>query len=608
METDGSKRSAEHWQQKYYDSLGELEDKEKQWSEVEKVLRLLVSRLTLITETDDKNLARQLDKLREAIREEKSSQNLQRLISEISANISKLDQQKASRPAAAKDLSVNPAQVLLALLDEMDTPAALKRQENFLRKQLARAGNASDIAPLLSDMSQFIAYIKDFSVSKQPAESLQQQAIPEQTEQQGSEEDSGGLLSGLFRKKNKQQQQEDEPEQKKHAEPKVVRKEQQSEDISKQNKPVVPGAESEEQQQHVSPGSADDKFDIVAARQVLIELIEFLQFPSEFSASVTLIKERLDNCRQREELVACIEQLAELIAKVREQVEKERNDLEDFLKQLTGRLHDIDSDITASAKLHDASHHESQKVNTNVQNEVTGIENSVSEALDLQLLKTAVQSRIIIIRDHMDKFIEAEQQRHQQASTLISDLQERVSNMEVETEQLKEQVRKKQEEASRDALTGVANRLAYNERIETEIARNKRYQSPLTLMVWDVDKFKSVNDTYGHAAGDKVLKVIARLLSDNIRETDFIARFGGEEFVILMPETDITAAEPVAEKLRATIEDSEFHFRGKRVVITASCGIAEIKHNETEEQLFQRADDALYKAKETGRNRCIAAD
>ena len=306
-------------------------------------------------------------------------------------------------------------------------------------------------------------------------------------------------------------------------------------------------------------------------------------------------------------MVQCIEQLANLIAQVREQVEKERNDLEEFLKQLTGRLHDIDSDIKASAKINEESHQESQRVNDNVQSEVSNIENSVSDAVDLNLLKTAVQSRIIIIRDHMDKFIESEKQRHEESKTLIESLQDRVSSMEVQTEQLKEQVRKKQEEASRDALTGVANRLAYNERIETEIARYKRYQSPLTLMVWDVDKFKSINDTYGHAAGDKVLKVIAKLLSSNIRETDFIARYGGEEFVILMPETEIKSAEPVAEKLRATIESSEFHFRGKRVVITASCGIAEIKHNETEEQFFQRADEALYKAKESGRNRYITA-
>jgi diguanylate cyclase len=179
--------------------------------------------------------------------------------------------------------------------------------------------------------------------------------------------------------------------------------------------------------------------------------------------------------------------------------------------------------------------------------------------------------------------------------------------MEIETEQLKEQVRKKQEEATHDPLTGVANRLAYNQKIESEIARNKRYQSPLTLMVWDIDKFKSINDSYGHAAGDKVLKVIAKLLSSNIRETDFVARFGGEEFVIVMPETEINAAEGVAEKLRTTIENSEFHFRGKRVVITASCGIAEIKHNETEEQLFQRADDALYEAKDSGRNCYVIA-
>ena len=499
-----------------------------------------------------------------------------------------IDNQKSTTPKSQQNQQ-QPGQVLLALLDKIEIPDALKRQENYLRKQLAKN---TDIAPLLSDMSQFIAYIKDFTVSKKAPEQVPIAETPaiSTSEIEKSEEDSAGLLSGIFKKRKNKEQTDEEIT------------------FPAKDEPIQEASPVREVEEQQVEQSVDTGFNIDVARDILIELIEFLNFPQEYTASVNLIKERLNACQQRNEVLACVEQLAELIKKLREQIEKERNDLGDFLKQLTNRLHDIDNDIQASAKINETSHSESEKVNTNVQKEVDSIESSVSEAIDLQLLKTAVQSRIVIIRDHMDKFIESEHQRHDESSQIIASLSDRIKNMEVETEQLKEQVKKKQEEASRDALTGVANRLAYNERIEAELARHKRYQSPLTLLIWDVDKFKSVNDTYGHAAGDKVLKVIAKLLSTNIRETDFIARFGGEEFVVLMPETQITEAKEVAEKLRQIIEKSEFHFREKRVVITASCGLAEIKHNESEEQLFQRADDALYKAKETGRNRCIVAN
>ena len=113
MATDDTRRSAEHWQRKYYDSLEELEDKEKEWSEIEKILRLLVSRLTLIAETKDKNLGKQLEKLRQALREEKSSQNLHRLIDEISSNIAQLDKNKSKADKSANTTDNNPGQVLL---------------------------------------------------------------------------------------------------------------------------------------------------------------------------------------------------------------------------------------------------------------------------------------------------------------------------------------------------------------------------------------------------------------------------------------------------------------------------------------------------------------
>jgi diguanylate cyclase len=142
--------------------------------------------------------------------------------------------------------------------------------------------------------------------------------------------------------------------------------------------------------------------------------------------------------------------------------------------------------------------------------------------------------------------------------------------------------------------------------MEQEFARWKRYHQPLVLLIFDIDHFKRVNDTYGHKAGDKALKLIARTLQNNLRESDFLARFGGEEFVVLMPQTELNAAIGAANKLREAVEANQFHYQQKRVLITISCGATQFKDDDTIDSAFQRADQALYKAKQNGRNRCEA--
>ena len=180
--------------------------------------------------------------------------------------------------------------------------------------------------------------------------------------------------------------------------------------------------------------------------------------------------------------------------------------------------------------------------------------------------------------------------------------------MEEEAEELKEQIEKERQQTLRDVLTGIPNRLAYDERLSTELANYRRNQDPFVLVVWDIDLFKKVNDNYGHAAGDQVLKLVASILNKNMREVDFIARYGGEEFVSILPSTDLKGAQLITDKLRELIASSKFHFRDEAVNITVSSGFAEIKNNEEGENLFIRADKALYKAKENGRNNCQAAN
>jgi diguanylate cyclase len=128
------------------------------------------------------------------------------------------------------------------------------------------------------------------------------------------------------------------------------------------------------------------------------------------------------------------------------------------------------------------------------------------------------------------------------------------------------------------------------------------------LAVCDLDHFKSINDNFGHLAGDKVLRIIAKTLRDRLRKTDFVARFGGEEFVILMPETERQEALQTLDAIRQAVAASPFHFRDKPVAITLSVGIAIFSDTATSDHVFERADTALYQAKQAGRNCCVVAD
>jgi diguanylate cyclase len=156
----------------------------------------------------------------------------------------------------------------------------------------------------------------------------------------------------------------------------------------------------------------------------------------------------------------------------------------------------------------------------------------------------------------------------------------------------------------RDPLTGLPNRLAYEERIALEINRSSRSDAPFCLAMWDIDHFKHINDTYGHDAGDRVLKLLAKIIVDRVRKVDMFARIGGEEFVLLMPDTPIDHALDLNNHLRIKLEESGFHYQGSPCQITSSVGIAAFEANDTPEQLLKNADNALYQSKREGRNRC----
>jgi diguanylate cyclase (GGDEF)-like protein len=155
-----------------------------------------------------------------------------------------------------------------------------------------------------------------------------------------------------------------------------------------------------------------------------------------------------------------------------------------------------------------------------------------------------------------------------------------------------------------DGLTQVHNKRFFQETIEREFARSKRYGNRLTLVFFDIDHFKKVNDSYGHLAGDEVLRRVGALVKNKVRTNDIVARVGGEEFAVILPEADMHGGEVLAEKLRKLVEAERVVQEGTVIPVTISLGVAEFDPRyETAEQLVKAADEKLYEAKRSGRNR-----
>lgn len=154
--------------------------------------------------------------------------------------------------------------------------------------------------------------------------------------------------------------------------------------------------------------------------------------------------------------------------------------------------------------------------------------------------------------------------------------------------------------ATHDPLTGAWNRRQFDELLAREIARAHRYRQPLSLIMFDIDHFKNVNDTHGHLAGDDLLAALSVYVSANIRDSDILARWGGEEFMLIVPGVDVEAAARQAEKLRALIEHGDFGVIGR---VTCSFGVTQFRNGDTPDGFTGRADAAMYRAKQTGRNR-----
>lgn len=342
-------------------------------------------------------------------------------------------------------------------------------------------------------------------------------------------------------------------------------------------------------------------------QELLIRLLEQLIVPDELQPQAEQMKHRLEQDTHPDNWKALLKDVASLINSIRSYLQKEKYEFETFLHQVTDRLKAMDQFLQTETESLQAAETQGNQFDLQIHTNVDEIRQDVDQAADLNNLKQTVSTKLDTISTHIKDYRDSEKQRLHTSQQQLDSMHNRMQELENETQTLKKVVVEKNKQAMFDALTGIPNRLSYEKKIEEEVARWKRFSTPLSLAVWDIDFFKKVNDTYGHKAGDKVLKTVAQLLNKRIRKTDFLARYGGEEFVMLLPGTKQEETLRLVNNLRSEVENCGFHYHGDAVKITVSCGVSCFNSGDTVNNVFERADKALYKAKHNGRNQCVIA-
>ncbi|MBD8559687.1 diguanylate cyclase [Pseudomonas fluorescens] len=354
------------------------------------------------------------------------------------------------------------------------------------------------------------------------------------------------------------------------------------------------------------PDSPEPSYSSVAKHieGTLLGLLEDLSLPERHQPQAEAMRERLAHGLNWYELLPILDDLAVLMLAI---TDSGQHEFEAYLKQLNERLEAFQGHLQVASEGHADSSLAARELDTQIREQVDGLQSSVQDAADLDSLKQVLESHLEGLLGTMDEHQQQRDLREQEVAARLKGLAERVAHMEQEAQGYREHLEVQRQKALIDPLTGLPNRAAWSERLDYEVNAWHQRGNSLSLAMLDLDHFKRINDGYGHLAGDKVLKIIANVLSKRLRPTDFIARFGGEEFVLLMPDSTLADALAVGEVLREAIAACPFHFKGEPVTITVSMGVAQFQPGERSDLALKRADEALYRAKAAGRNQVQAA-
>ena len=579
------------WKNKYLELLDKQEKNEAFYNTHIDLLKRGLIRSSLAAEGNDKPLDDSLQGLRRILRANASNTDLEQQIEFLEKAVLKSEQKAIERKAAICAVLTS----FVEQLQQLQPPKEVQRALRLFAKNLsAKISQPYSLYPLLYELKE-----------------LQQQTLQASTASHTAPTAAGqGLLARLF-KNNDRAANIAVAEQQLQAEPGVVADviepdAEQATTFSEASSAIT-SAPAESDDDYALQRLIEPSYSSVAQHihNTLIALLNDLPFSSGYEQQLSALRTRIEQGLNWYELAPLLDELAIIIIAI---ANGGKNELEQYLLQLNHRLTAFSENLQVTSAGYQAASADAQKLDNDLRQHVSHIHDDVQTADDLNHLKQLVETRL-------DSFINSlqayQQKRVLSDSDMLSRFQalaEHSQQMEHEAQQLSIKLEEQRRKALLDPLTGIANRAALTERLELEFARIQRNNSSLLLTIIDIDHFKRINDGYGHLAGDKVLKIIAQELSKRLRKTDFIARFGGEEYVILLPETPLAEGKKLIETLRLVIQACPFHFRGEPVTITFSAGIGQVCPQESLDDAFERIDQALYAAKKAGRNSIIASE
>ncbi len=340
----------------------------------------------------------------------------------------------------------------------------------------------------------------------------------------------------------------------------------------------------------------------------LLSLLTQLDTHEIDSKTLTQLQHDIQKAKTPIQWRSAIEKVIEQVRIELSAIHNEKNTLLVFIKKLTEQLSGLEKvALTATQNIGKAKKR-SATMSDSLLGEMEALSQHMLDSDDIAKIKQQISRHLNSTLKNMQQYFVQETAYLDEAEKTNQALSGQLRMALKEADALRGQLRESQQALSEDVLTGVPNRHAYEERANFEVTRHLRNKQALTYTIWDIDHFKSINDTYGHSAGDKVLKMIAQLLKKSVRQTDFMARIGGEEFVILLIGTSPEEAIKIANTIRKSIETTRFDYKGAVINVTASCGLTYLTATDNVDTLYQRADAALYQAKRGGRNRCISAE
>ncbi|MCC5879426.1 MAG: diguanylate cyclase [Idiomarina sp.] len=337
-----------------------------------------------------------------------------------------------------------------------------------------------------------------------------------------------------------------------------------------------------------------------ALQAELSNLLATVDFQGHASNALTALRQRMMGQLDAEQLMGCCVESLQLIIRG---INEERQSAQQFLLSLSDALDSVGKALTRTIESHEEHAGERCELTNKLRQQVTTLSAAVQQSTDLQALKQQVHQHIVGISETLASKLEIEANEHQRLRSQLLSMQSRLEDVESEAQMYKRKLSEQKFKSLQDSLTRLPNRAAFEERLQLEYQRWQSYAAPLSIAIADIDTFKVINDTYGHIAGDKTLQVIANMLKKSLRETDFVCRYGGEEFVIIFPQTTTEVALELLEKARQRVKSIPFKFKNKSISITISAGVSSFAANDSPTRVFERADRALYQAKDSGRDR-----